>query len=499
MGAAYKVVEVDRTSKEDLGTYVAKVAHDGGLGQRILRAYSLACSHLGRNAGLSTIFEVARQWQENAPVALMTWVEGSPLAEFIGLLPLLAEDLEDASAESLASRWLRGVCASLEVLHRNGLVHGDVSPRNMIVSGDEIVLTDYDFVTRVGEPVSSPGTVLYCPPSDEGVRNATRSDDIYALAASYFHVLFDREPFRYGGHLDKGRGLNWEGIARSEYVRLAEFLDRATHPTRSSDSPAWRMPSCALSWELERARTSRTQRMSPPGVSTPPTQSSLQTLELREERIDWLRSLLQSYPWLPLGEQGNARARFSVCHSTYVETPLEEALLGEIMTHKVRLVVLCGNAGDGKTALLQHVAQRLGLGRHQSADRILKGKIAGGPAVRMNLDGSASWKGRSADELLDEFLEPFRDGPPSDDVVHLLAINDGRLLEWVEGYADRHDGRDTALTKAFSVSARRGSGNCGPAHPVHQSEREVSRRERVGGRDYDEVPRRAPRPPLPRW
>ena len=88
VGTTFKVVEVDRVTKEDLGTYVAKVAHEGEIGTRVLRSYSLARSHLGRHAGLSTIFEVARQWQENGFVALMTWVDGSPLAEFIGVFPL---------------------------------------------------------------------------------------------------------------------------------------------------------------------------------------------------------------------------------------------------------------------------------------------------------------------------------------------------------------------------------------------------------------------------
>ena len=55
-----------------------------------------------------------------------------------------------------------------------------------------------------------------------------------------------------------------------------------------------------------------------------------------------------------------------------------------------------------------------------------------GLMVRMNLDGSASWEGRSADALLDEFLGPFQQGAPDEDLVHLLAINDGRLLEWIE-------------------------------------------------------------------
>ena len=93
---------------------------------------------------------------------------------------------------------------------------------------------------------------------------------------------------------------------------------------------------------------------------------------------------------------------------TYVETELEEDLLRDVREYRVSLVILCGNAGDGKTALLQHLASRLGLGKHSSSERVLNGRIQEGPIVRMNLDGSASWRGRSADNLLDEFLAPFR-------------------------------------------------------------------------------------------
>ena len=70
-----------------------------------------------------------------------------------------------------------------------------------------------------------------------------------------------------------------------------------------------------------------------------------------------------------------------------------------------------------------------------------------GLVVQMNLHGSAAWKGRSADEILDKFLEPFQEGPPAQDIVHLLAINDGRLLEWIEGVESRGQGNETPLTK----------------------------------------------------
>ena len=121
----------------------------------------------------------------------------------------------------------------------------------------------------------------------------------------------------------------------------------------------------------------------------------------------------------------------------------------EVRARRIRLVVLCGNAGDGKTALLQHLARRFGLERRASSERVLEGETNDGLRVRMNLDGSASWRGRSADDLLDEFLAPFRDGPPSEDIAHLLAINDGRLLEWIE-----RDG-ETPLTEALYGTLQR--------------------------------------------
>ena len=228
VGTTFKVVELDSVTGDDLGTYVAKVAHDAETGRRTVGAYGLARSHL-RHQAVSVIFEVAREWAENEFTALLTWVDGSPLSDFTGVFPLLAEDQREESGEALAVRWLRTMCEALDVLHRNGLVHGDVSPRNMIVSGGDLVLTDYDFVRKVGEAGGAPGTVLYSAPTS-GSGPAASADDLYALAASFFHVLFEREPFRHSGDLAKQRGLNWEGIDRAEYPAVADFLDRAAHP-----------------------------------------------------------------------------------------------------------------------------------------------------------------------------------------------------------------------------------------------------------------------------
>ncbi len=380
----------------------------------------------------------------------MTWIEGEPLSEYAGVLPILAEDLHEESGETLASRWLRTACEALDVLHGNGLVHGDLSPRNLIVSGNDLVLTDYDCVTRIEARAAAPGTVLYCSPSYLEGRDATPSDDIYALAASFFQVLFEKEPFQYEGIQAKERGLNWHGVERDEYPVLAAFLDRATDPDSEKRFATAAEAQAALS-PLRRVENQTGDAA--PGERDGGTRAESsnaahpedERTERSENEVPWLKSLLQSYPGSRWGNSETRGLDTDFAARTYVETNLEQALYRAIVERRVSLIIPCGNAGDGKTALLQHLARRLGLGVQPSATRVLEGRLNDGLTIRMNLDGSASWKGRPADQLLDEFLAPFQQGPPSKDIVHLLAINDGRLLEWIENVEERRG--ETPLTK----------------------------------------------------
>ncbi len=479
VGMTFKVLHINRSTGEELGTYVAKVAKDGETGKRVLRAYSLARSHL-RHTALSTIFEVAKEWQENQFIALMTWVSGTPLNEFIGVFPLLAEEQQEASSEELAIRWLGVLCEALDVLHRNGLIHGDVSPRNLIVSGADIVLTDYDFVGRVGERPASPGTLWYCSPEREQGGGALPSDDLYALAASFFHVVFDRQPFRYGDETDKRRGLNWEGVPREHFPILAPWLDRATHSDVHLRFASAKEARQALLRPLE-GKFSEAKE-SPDAQATVPTMppaAQIMQASCRPERVPWLEWLLQSYPGSRWGNRETRGLDSDFAGKTYVETRLEANLLDDIRTRRGRLVILCGNAGDGKTALLQHLARRLGLGQHPSSERLVEGRLPDGLLVRINLDGSASWQGQSADRILDAFLAPFQNGPPAEDVAHLLAINDGRLLEWLATVESR-EGRETLLTGALYCSLEPGGSPEGISYLRFIS---LNQRSLVGGID----------------
>ena len=461
VGTTFKVVHMDRTNESEFGTYVAKVVHKEEAGQKVLNAYNLARAHLGHSE-LATIFEVASEWKNNSFVALMKWIDGESLREYLGMFdnrPLDHRANEEKDL-TLVHEWLRTMCKALNLLHNNGLVHGDVSPGNMIVSsGSSIVLTDYDCVAKIGESRKDvPGTPLYCsPPLGEG---AAPSDDIYALAASFFHILFNKEPFQHNGALAKERGLNWNGIERESYGQLADFLDQATDPDRSKRFISTTKALEALRlWIVGNTTPAEAIAVAADGqVGSVPfslIKEEGEPGERRNNEVEWLQYLLQSYPGSRWGNSETRGLDTDFAKETYVETRLEKELYAAITKRRVKLIILCGNAGDGKTALLQHLAQKLGLKSQSSATRILKGKLSNGLVIHMNLDGSASWNNHSADDLLNNFLELFQDGCPKQDVVHLLAINDGRLLEWIETVEEDQD--ETYLTRSLRKFLEKGS------------------------------------------
>ena len=433
---AFKVVDLDSSTGEEGRAFVAKVAHDRASGDRTRRSHQLIRRAVGMQPGLSAVFEVATEWRPDEITALMSWVDGPPLSDFAGKLTLLARG-HDMDAQELAARWIQSMCEAIDVLHRNGLVHGDVNPRNMIVSGEDLVLTDYHCVTRIGEAATSKGSSMFCSPFRKLGEPASPVHDMHALAASFFQILFDREPFpRDGGAVRKGE-LDWNQRRRKAFPMLADFLDRAadseSRDSFSSAGAALEALRIAVSTgrSTQAVVTEGSQSASAALVPGGPQQLGSHRSERQPNEVPWLGQLLESYPGSRRGNRETRGLDTEFARKTYVETDLEAELQTRIKKREVSLVILCGNAGDGKTALLQHLADALGIGRHKSSQRIVDQVLAGGTRVRMNFDGSAAYEGRSANQLLDEFLEPFRDGGPGGDGVRLLAVNDGRLLEWI--------------------------------------------------------------------
>jgi len=427
VGQTFKVVELDAQSEEKFGTYVAKVVRHEQDGVMAVRAYRKVRSYT-THSHLSAIHEIAPEWSAKSFVALMKWVEGIPLEDLIGVLPLYAGDVGEASVEELAIRWLDNLCDALGELHRVGLVHGDVSPHNIIVQGGTVILTDFDTVSDTGS-VPLGGTLPYSSPDVQSRIAILPSDDVYALAATFFHALTDHDPFTFGAERRKEKGLNWDGVVGMDSLR--PFLDHATSP-----NPAERFRDALA------ARQYLLMSVDAPGANR--QNADLVPPALTPNQVPWLRSLLSAYPGSRHGNSETRGLDSDFALATYVETRLDEVLFDEIESGKVNLVILFGNAGDGKTAFLQHLAQRLGISNIHSSSRVWKLKLDNGKRLKVNLDGSAAWQGKSANQLLDELFQPFhnRDYPRSR--LHIVAINSGKLLEWIETQPE-----DSYLTGQF--------------------------------------------------
>lgn len=124
---------------------------------------------------------------------VMEFVEGTDLKTIINREAPLAIDRAVGLAEQIA----RG----LHVAHRAGMVHRDIKPQNVIVTGDgQARVTDFGVAkshlsTALTETGVSFGTVDYLSPEQAQGRPATAQSDVYALGVVLFEMLTGKLPF----------------------------------------------------------------------------------------------------------------------------------------------------------------------------------------------------------------------------------------------------------------------------------------------------------------
>jgi eukaryotic-like serine/threonine-protein kinase len=125
-----------------------------------------------------------------------------------------------------AVRIAADVAGALDYVHRADIVHRDVKPENILLSGRRAVLADFGValpmrplsvhgLTETG--MGSPGTPLYMSPEQAvpGVGLDGRSD-MYSLGLVLFEMLVGTLPFR---HTDKMTAYAWRYVIEAPDVR----------------------------------------------------------------------------------------------------------------------------------------------------------------------------------------------------------------------------------------------------------------------------------------
>lgn len=128
--------------------------------------------------------------EEGQGYLVLEYVEGHQLSTLLraGPVPL-------AQAVAMARR----LADALDFAHRGGLVHGDVKPANIIITGDgQPKLLDFGIARLVADTIGTTtpvGTPRYMAPEQlEGQRPTPRAD-LYALGLVLYEMLAGRQPF----------------------------------------------------------------------------------------------------------------------------------------------------------------------------------------------------------------------------------------------------------------------------------------------------------------
>jgi eukaryotic-like serine/threonine-protein kinase len=188
--------EIFRATDTTLGRAVAikvldlRYAEDESVRQRFTRE-ALAVARLSGNPSIVTIYDVGEHRER--PYIVMEYLGGGSLQERI------AE--EGAQPAGRALDWLEQAAGALDTAHREGVVHRDVKPANLLLDRHgRVHVADFGIASTAGlDSLTQTGTVLgtasYLAPEQAKGERTTAASDLYSLAVVAFELLTGRRPF----------------------------------------------------------------------------------------------------------------------------------------------------------------------------------------------------------------------------------------------------------------------------------------------------------------
>jgi serine/threonine-protein kinase len=188
--------EIFRATDTTLGRAVAvKVlaegfAQDPSVRERFTRE-ALAVARLSGNPNIVTIYDVGEHHER--PFIVMEYLAGGSLEQKIRA--------EGAQTPRQSLEWLEQTANALDAAHREGVVHRDVKPANLLLDRyGQVHVADFGIASAAGlGSVTQTGTVLgtasYLSPEQAQGERTTPASDLYSLGVVAFELLTGRRPF----------------------------------------------------------------------------------------------------------------------------------------------------------------------------------------------------------------------------------------------------------------------------------------------------------------
>jgi serine/threonine-protein kinase len=191
MGVVYRAQHLQLERQAALKLIAPDLAESSGFRERFAREARIAAAL--EHPNIVTVYDAGEI--DGTLYLAMQYVEGSDLAAMLAaegrLLPFRAIDV------------CRQVADALDAAHESGLIHRDVKPANVLISGRDAFLTDFGLGKRVAGADAAPitvagdvvGTIHYVAPEQIEGTPVTPRTDVYSLACVLYHCLAGQVPF----------------------------------------------------------------------------------------------------------------------------------------------------------------------------------------------------------------------------------------------------------------------------------------------------------------
>lgn len=384
------------------------------------------------------------------PFLVFEYVEGADVGDMIQQRLLSPED-----ALELGKQVIEG----LVHLHAQGFHHCDIKPRNLLWTQKGAKIIDFNVSVRADDKQSrGGGSRRYLPPDfDPEVipHNGERADrDLYALGLTLYEALTARYPWDtaeppISKPAPDPRELSGFADLSPELVNV---VLKAIAPRRAERFGSAIEFRDALA-EVRHARRIQTLSLA---AAARAASSGQATLAVSAPNTNaFVSHLLTLYSQSRRSNAGT-RGMDALGFSAYVDTDLDRKLLPAVLQGEFRLVLISGNAGDGKTAFLQRLEREVEA-RGGSIDRGLPNGSAlslGGRRYLINYDGSQDEGNKDNNQVLLDFLAPFKGsdaGAWRPQETRLIAINEGRLVDFLATYERDFPALTALVRRAFST------------------------------------------------
>lgn len=146
---------------------------------------------------LVRLYEVIRSGSSGKLLMVMEYCEAGPLIDQHGKFSHCQEDMP----EIIVQHFFKQISSAIEYLHTRGVVHGDIKPENMLLSGDgSLKISDFgqsqilsDGESKLTKTLGTPA--FLAPEICAGEEYDGFAADIWALGVTLYFFIFGKLPF----------------------------------------------------------------------------------------------------------------------------------------------------------------------------------------------------------------------------------------------------------------------------------------------------------------